>query len=213
MNGTDPRQHLCVGQPRALTARTRHISSKVEPVRCPSIQAYLTGCPLHSPPSLFSEISFSRFSRTFSARSRDHFICSGVTTVAPAPWSLPACRSRFDPVPSCVFDQPQLLGLRSGCQPIVDSLDRQFLELNRILLLRYLHCLPFHGDGDYTSPGEDEISGEAQLGASFCNVGGVSITLWMMWEAWVKGAIQRRSIWCRSLSCLSRSSNHTYRND
>ena len=35
-------------------------------------------------------MSFSRVSRTFSARSRDSSICSGVTTFAPAPLSVPA---------------------------------------------------------------------------------------------------------------------------
>ena len=38
----------------------------------------------------FFKISFSLFSRTFSARSRDHSICSGVTTLTPAPLSVPA---------------------------------------------------------------------------------------------------------------------------
>ena len=38
----------------------------------------------------FFRMSFSRFSRTLSARSRDSSICSGVTTLAPAPLSLPA---------------------------------------------------------------------------------------------------------------------------
>jgi hypothetical protein len=63
-----------------------------------------------------------------------------------------------------LFDQPQLLGRRSGCQPLFDSLDRQFLELGGVFLPRYLHRPPFHGDGDcdYTSPVEDEISREAQ---------------------------------------------------
>ena len=38
----------------------------------------------------FFMISFSRLSRTFSARNRESSICSGVTTLAPAPLSLPA---------------------------------------------------------------------------------------------------------------------------
>ena len=38
----------------------------------------------------FFRMSFARFSRMFSARSRDSSLCAGVTPVAPAPWSVPA---------------------------------------------------------------------------------------------------------------------------
>ena len=109
----------------------------------------------------FFRMSFSRFSRTFSARSRDSAICSGVTTLAPAPWSVPAAVA-LTQFRHPVFDQPQLLGRRASGQSVFDSLHRQFLELRCVLLLRYLHRLPYHGDCDYTSSVEDEISGEAQ---------------------------------------------------
>ena len=38
----------------------------------------------------FFRMSFSCFSRTFSVRSRNSSNCAGVTTVAPAPWRVPA---------------------------------------------------------------------------------------------------------------------------
>ena len=56
--------------------------------------------------------------------------------------------------------QSQFFGHRSRRLTISNSLDRQFLELGRVLLLRYLHRLPFPCDFDCTSPLEDEISGK-----------------------------------------------------
>ena len=85
----------------------------------------------------FFRISFSRLSRTFSARSRDSSICSGVTALAPAPLSLPAC-GRLDPVAQRLLDQPKLLGHRANRLAILHPLDRQFLELGGVFLLRYL---------------------------------------------------------------------------
>ena len=43
----------------------------------------------------------------------------------------------------------------------LDALDFQFLELGCIFLLRYLHHLPLQCDFDFTSPLEDDFSGEA----------------------------------------------------
>jgi hypothetical protein len=45
--------------------------------------------------------------------------------------------------------------------PVLDALDRQFLELGRVCLLRYLHFLPSKSDDNFRSPLADEISGEA----------------------------------------------------
>ncbi len=71
-------------------------------------------------------------------------------------------RGRLDPVSSGVFDPPQLPGRRAGGQSIVDSLHRQVLELGGVFLPRYLHRPPVYGDGEETSPVDDEISGEPQ---------------------------------------------------
>ncbi|MDP3874763.1 MAG: hypothetical protein Q8Q80_19045, partial [Methyloversatilis sp.] len=46
--------------------------------------------------------------------------------------------------------------------PILDPFDRQFLELGRVCLFRYLHFLPSKSDANSRSPLADEISGEAQ---------------------------------------------------
>ena len=60
----------------------------------------------------FFRISHSRFSLTFSARSRDKSICPCVTGLAPAPVSLPAAdnftqlRSVYSTRPSSLADRP-----------------------------------------------------------------------------------------------------------
>ncbi len=43
--------------------------------------------------------------------------------------------------------------------PILDPLDRQFLELDRVCLFRYFHFLPSKSDANFRSPLADEISG------------------------------------------------------
>lgn len=45
--------------------------------------------------------------------------------------------------------------------PILDALDRQFLELGRVCPLRYLYFLPSKSDANFRSPLAHEISGEA----------------------------------------------------
>ena len=72
-------------------------------------------------------------------------------------------RGRLDPVSSGLFDPPQLPGRRASGQSVFDSLHGQVLELGGVCLPRYLHRPPVHGDGEETSPVEDEISGEPHI--------------------------------------------------
>jgi hypothetical protein len=57
---------------------------------------------------------------------------------------------------------PPILGDRAHRLLFLHAFDRQLLEFGRVFLLRYLHRLPLQCNCDFTSPLEDEISGEAQ---------------------------------------------------
>jgi hypothetical protein len=46
---------------------------------------------------------------------------------------------------------------------VLDPLDRQFLEVDRLCLFRYLHFLPSRNDVNSRSPLADEISVEAHV--------------------------------------------------
>ena len=94
-------------------------------------------------------ISLSRCRLTLSARRCDRSICSRCAHRGACPVERP-CRGRLDSVPYRVFNQPQLLGPHSGCQPIVDSRDRQYLKLGGVFLPRYLHRPPVHSNSDPT---------------------------------------------------------------
>jgi len=103
VNGADQRQHLGVCQPRAIRraallpgaiAAFAHRQDRTHLVQGVARALHVHPGVRHSVSLAkyavaFVRISFSRFSRTFSARSRDSSICSGVTTVAPAPLSVP----------------------------------------------------------------------------------------------------------------------------
>ena len=104
MNGTDPRQHLCVCQPRAIgraalppcaIATVAHRKDRTHLVHGVVRALHLHPGVRHSVSLAkhavaFFRMSFSRFSRTFSARSRENSLCSGVTTLAPTPLRVPA---------------------------------------------------------------------------------------------------------------------------
>ena len=103
MNGTDPRQHLCVCQPRAIgraalppcaIATVAHRKDRTHLVHgvvraLPLHPGVLHSVSLAKYAVAFFRMSFARFSRTCSARSRDRSICAGVPPCAPAPVSLP----------------------------------------------------------------------------------------------------------------------------
>ena len=123
MNGTNPRQHLCVCQPCGI-GRAALLPCAI------AIFAHRPTCV--APPSRRTNrmspaqyaVAFlgfrCRFSRTFSARSRDGSICSGLTTVTPTPLSLPAAASltQFRSALSVSTPWPPL-----GCQPVFNSRD------------------------------------------------------------------------------------------
>ncbi|SOE97282.1 hypothetical protein SAMN05414139_10382 [Burkholderia sp. D7] len=82
-------------------------------------------------------ISFSRFSRATSDRSRDNSIASGVTTLPPAPLSLPAAAAliqlrRVWPLRHSSFAAAAIV-----C-PIAHAFDGKLLELGRVRLFGYL---------------------------------------------------------------------------
>src|SRR5487761_1915102 len=104
MNGLDQHQHLRIRQslsirfpstfprPVATFADTQYHTHLIQPkgstlrvypgvLHCISLAKYAVA---------FFNISHSRFSRIFSARSRESSICSGVTTLPPALFSFPA---------------------------------------------------------------------------------------------------------------------------
>ena len=64
-----------------------------------------------------------------------------------------------------LLDQPHLLANPADGLAILDPLDRLFLELGGVFLLRDLLSSSSKCDVKFTSPLEDEISGEAQLRA------------------------------------------------
>lgn len=94
-------------------------------------------------------ISLSRCSRTLSARRRDRSICPRCAHRGARSVERPY-RGRLDSVPYRASNQPQLLGPHSGCQTIVDSRDRQCLELGGVFPHRDLHRPPVHGECEHT---------------------------------------------------------------
>jgi hypothetical protein len=111
----------------------------------------------------FFRISHSRFSLTFSARSRDKSICSCVTGLVPAPVSLPAADNSTQ-LRSVCSTRPSSLADKTKRLPLLYMLNRPFLELTRVFLLRdLLHLLPPKINVNCTSPLEDYLSGEPQL--------------------------------------------------
>lgn len=81
--------------------------------------------------------------------------------MAPAPLSMPAAAA-LTQFRSVCSTSPNSLAAAPAVSPSLTCETANFFKLGCVLLLRYLHRLPFHGDYDYTSPVEDEIPGEAQ---------------------------------------------------
>src|SRR2546421_10531108 len=109
----------------------------------------------------FFRISFSSFSRAFSARSRESSICSGVITLVP--WcSLPLPAS-LHPVPQRLLHQPQGSGYFRHALAAPDQHYRLLLELRGVLLLRNpFHLFPPVNVNATTLRLEVEIRSEAQ---------------------------------------------------
>src|SRR5690606_32341233 len=104
VDGADQCQHLCIRQPLALWRATTLPAAVAADADCqhPAQLGQLVLIAMRIDPSVlhsasfakyaaaFFRISFSRLSRTFSARTLESSICSGVTGFAPGPLSLPA---------------------------------------------------------------------------------------------------------------------------
>src|ERR1035437_747573 len=104
MNGANHRQHLRIRQPPATwraappprpVATDADVEHGAHFGQCICLAVRVNPGVLHRTSlakyaAAFFIISFSRFRRAFSARSLDNSICSGVTTLLPAPLSLPA---------------------------------------------------------------------------------------------------------------------------
>lgn len=86
----------------------------------------------------------SRLSRRFSARKRESSISSGFTAFA-GPGELPRCH-RPCPVAQALLDQRLIFCLLRQGLSVLDPLHRQFLELPRVCLLRYLHSFVFQSN-------------------------------------------------------------------
>lgn len=158
MNGLDERQHLTVGQslsirlaatlprPVAADADVEHVAhfGQGKHISLLGNPGVLHRTSLAKYAAAYFMISSSRLSRRFSARSRDNSISSGVTELA--------LRRRLDPVANGLVAQPEFLANLADALPILDPLDRQFFELGRVCLFRYLHCLPAKSDANFRSP-------------------------------------------------------------
>ena len=72
-------------------------------------------------------MSFSRFSRTFSARSRENSICSDVTTLAPAPLRMPAAAA-LTQFRSVCSTSPNSLAAAPAVSPSLTRVTANFLN-------------------------------------------------------------------------------------
>ena len=163
MSGADRRYHLHIRQPRTIRRATllpgaiaasahrldrSHLGQGVVRAR-PLLPGVLHCVFLAMSAVALFRVSLSRCRLTLSACRCDRSICSRCTHRGASLVKRP-CRGRLNSVPYWVLNQPQRFGLHSGCQPIVDSRDRQCLKLVGVFLPRYLHHPPVQSNCDPT---------------------------------------------------------------
>ena len=117
----------------------------------------------------FFRISFSRFSRTFSARSRDRSICSGVTTVAPAPWNVPAAAA-LTQFRSVYSTNPNSLAAAPAVSPSLTRVTAKSLNSVVYCCFGIFSVLPFMVTAMIRHPWKTKFQGKLNLAGLLCLV-------------------------------------------